>query len=130
MLPCVLGVTLLVACGDPRGRLAPPTVEVTLADGGTVPTPGVLRATVHATDENGLDSIVVSVRSSDLRIAEDTAFFALDAFDTSHDLEWLVPAGLADSTRVQVVARVVSYLRFSASDTATGYVRHGILTAR
>jgi len=125
----VLACALLAGCGDPRGRLAPPTVEVTLANGGTVPSPGVLRATVHATDETGLDSIIVSVRSSDLRIAEDTLFFPIDAFDDSHDLEWLVPAGLADSTRVQVVARVVSYLRFSASDTATGYVRHASQTA-
>jgi hypothetical protein len=120
-----LALLLTAACGDARHRPAPPVVELTLANGGVVPSPGVLRATLHVTDENGLDTLRVSIHSADERLIEDTLFFAFDAFDSTHNLEWMVPSGMSDGVGIQVVARARSYIGFSAADTVFGIVRRG-----
>jgi len=129
-LSWALVAVALAACTDPRARPTPPSIQVTLANGGVVASPGVLRGTLHATDEYGLDSILVSMHSADERLVTDSLYFASDAFDETRDLEWVVPAGMADGVGFQVVARVVSYIRFSSADTVFGIVRHTASNAR
>jgi len=129
-LACVLIAVVLAGCTDPRARPTPPSVQITLANGGVVASPGILRGTLHATDEYGLDSILVSIHSADERLITDSLYFASDAFDETRYLEWVVPAGMPDGIGFQVVARVVSYIRFSSADTVYGIIRHAASNAR
>ena len=118
-LCCALAgiVALGAGCTDPRSRPGPPTVQVTLEAGHTINSPGSILGSIYAYDENGLDSIVVSIHSADERLIGDSTFFSSEPFETTRPLVWQVPAGMSAGTGIQVVARVVNYIGFAAADT-------------
>lgn len=118
-LSCALAgmIALGAGCTDPRSRPGPPTVEVTLEADHTIASPGSILGSIYAYDENGLDSIVVSIHSADERLIGDSTFFSSEPFETTMPLIWQVPAGMSTGTGIQVVVRVVSYIGFAAADT-------------
>ena len=120
---CALaGLIALGACADPRSRPGPPTVEVTLDADHTIASPGEIIGSIYAYDERGLDSIIVSVHSTDGQLIGDSTFFSSEPFETTRPLIWQVPAGMSTGTGIQVVVRVVNYIGFAAADTVFGVV--------
>jgi hypothetical protein len=120
---CALaGLIALGACTDPRSRPRPPTVEVTLDANHAITSPGEIIGSIYVYDEQGLDSIVVSIHSTDGQLAGDSTFFSPDPFETTKPLLWQVPPGIPEDTWIQVVVRVVSYIGFASADTVFGVV--------
>lgn len=116
------GLIALGACTDPRSRPRPPTVEVTLDADHAITSPGEIIGSIYAYDEHGLDSMIVSIHSTDGQLVGDSTFFSSEPFETTTPLLWQVPAGMSEGTWIQVVVRVVSYIGFAAADTVLGTV--------
>jgi len=116
-----IAVTLcacLLACTDPRARPAPPTVKVFPAAGLRVTSPGAVLASIYATDVQGLDSIVVALRSTFSALQGDSTFLLPDTTAQTTNVVWQVPSGVPSGTSVVLRATAYNLIGFAARDSA------------
>jgi len=108
----------LLACTDPRARPAPPTVQVLAAAGQRVTSPGTVLASIYATDVQGLDSIVVSLRSTFSALQGDSTFLLPDTTAQTTNVIWTVPSGVPSGTSIVLRATAYNLIGFAARDSA------------
>jgi hypothetical protein len=114
-----LGVgACLLACTDPRARPAPPTVTVFVASGLRATSPGTIPTSISATDVQGLDSIVASLRSTFPALQGDSTYLLPDTTAQMTNVIWVVPAGVPAGTRVVLSATAYNLIGFAARDSA------------
>ena len=104
-------------CTDPRARVAPPTVRVTISPLVQVHSPGSIVASVYAYDFQGFDSLHVVLRSSAAPLNGDSLYLFPDTTEATTDVVWSVPSGVALGTSVTVAAKVWNLVGFAASDS-------------
>jgi len=108
----------LLACTDPRARPAPPTIKVFAAAGLRLTSPGAVLASIYATDVQGLDSIVVSLRSTFSALQGDSTFLVADTTAQTTNVIWQVPSGVPTGTRVVLLGTAYNLIGFAARDSA------------
>jgi hypothetical protein len=114
----VLGLcAFLLACTDPRARPAPPTIRVFAAAGLRLTSPGAVLASIHATDVQGLDSVVVSLRSTFSALEGDSTFLLPDTTAQTTNVVWQVPSGVPTGTRVVLLGTAYNLIGFAARDS-------------
>jgi hypothetical protein len=113
-------LALAAACTDPRPRPAPPTVVIDLEPDQIVASPGPLLGTLHVSDPNGIDSILVRLELGNGAVVGDSVFFVSgnDPFHATLPLDYQLVGGIPLRTVVRLVARATSYIGFYAADTA------------
>jgi hypothetical protein len=92
----VAAAVWLAACGTDRLRPGPPSLSIELPPGATVFSPDTLGLVVRAHDENGLDSVTVTILG---RTEEADAFNQVDAVDV---FLWPIPEGLTPGELVEI----------------------------
>lgn len=92
----VVAAAWLAACRTDRLRPGPPSLSIELPPGATVFSPDTLGLVVRAHDDNGLDSVTVTILG---RTEEADAFDQVDAVDV---FLWPIPEGLTPGELVQV----------------------------
>lgn len=115
-VPLCVGASLL-SCKDPRSRPAPPIVDVSVAPSFLLTSPDTIIGSMYAYDEDGLDRLTLSIRSADTTFSGDSLIFLPGDIEVTRSIRWVVPAGLAVGTPVNVVAKVVDFAGFATSDT-------------
>ncbi len=108
---------MAAACTDPRARPAPPSVKILLAASLHIASPGPLPFSVWAADNVGLDSIVVSLRSSSGTFGGDSTYLIPDTTETVVNGVWQVPSGLPFGTHITLLARAYNLVGFGARDS-------------
>jgi len=83
----VAGLTALVACGGDRPRPGPPLLTLEMPPGNVVTSPDTFIVWVHAQDDNGIDSLIVSFLD---QIRDVPAFNEIDVTD---GVFFIVPEG-------------------------------------
>jgi hypothetical protein len=83
-----LGAVLAAACGE-RQRPGPPTITLEAPPGNVVTSPDTFLVGVHASDDNGLDSIIVSF------LTEIRGIDAFEKLDFTDQVILTVPPGRA-----------------------------------
>jgi hypothetical protein len=106
---------LATACGGERKRPGPPTLTLEAPPGNVVTSPDTFAVGLHASDDNGLDSIIVSFLS-DVR--------GIDVFEKVDYTDYVifaVPAGHVVGEVLQIVgvARDLNGERASTSISVT-----------
>jgi hypothetical protein len=114
---------LLFSCTDPRARPAAPSVQLAVSPTLVVTSPGSIPASVYAFDAQGLDSIVVSVRSPVAALQGDSSYFLPDTSQQTISVVWTVPAGVPGGTSITLTAKAFNVLGIPASDSAILAVR-------
>lgn len=107
---------LLLACTDPRARVAPPTVQV-LVGTSTVVSPGHIPASIYAYAFQGFDSLRVMLRSAVPQLNGDSLYLFPDTTEATTDVIWTVPSGVPAGTKITLVAKVWNLIGFAASDS-------------
>jgi hypothetical protein len=92
----VAAAVWLAACRTDRLRPGPPSLSIELPPGATVFSPDTLGLVVRAHDENGLDSVTVTILG---RTEEADAFNQVDAVDV---FLWPIPEGLTPGELVEI----------------------------
>jgi hypothetical protein len=108
----------LLACTDPRARPAPPTVKLFIASGLRATSPGTIPASIYATDVEGLDSVVVALRSTFSALHGDSTFLLPDTTAQTTNVVWTVPSGVPTGTQITVRATAYNLIGFAARDSA------------
>jgi hypothetical protein len=87
-----------VGCTPDRLRPGPPSLVVEGPEGSTAFSPDTIAIAIFAQDDNGLDSLTVTVgdRTEDLDVFEDVEF--------SDILFWTIPEGLTPGELIDIVA--------------------------
>jgi len=122
LLPLCVCASVL-CCTDPRARVAPPTVQVTVSPFILVHSPGSIPTSVYAYDFQGFDSVRISLRSSFTALNADSLFLFPDTTEATTDVDWTVPSGVPLGTQITVAAKVWNLVGFSASDSTILTVR-------
>jgi len=107
----------VLSCTDPRARVEPPTVRVTVSPIFQVHSPGTIPTSVYAYDFQGFDSVRIALRSSFTAVNADSLFLFPDTTEVTTDLDWAVPSGVPLGTEITVTAKVWNLVGFSASDS-------------
>lgn len=129
-LPTTVACLLLISCTDPRARPAPPQVELSFSPDLVVKSPGAIVGSLYVYDGDGINTINVSIRSSDSMMVVDSPVNPGDLFETTQSLAFIVPRGMAIGTQIQLVARVTDFVGFAAADTAFFTVQDTVSAAR
>ncbi len=108
----------LLACTDPRARPAPPSVHVLVSSSLEVRSPGAIPATIYATDLQGLDSLVVSLRSGFASLQGDSTYLIPDTTVQTTNVIWTVPSGVPAGTQIVLGATAYNLIGFAAKDSA------------
>jgi hypothetical protein len=108
----------LLACTDPRARPAPPTVRIFVASGLRATSPGTIATSISATDIQGLDSIVASLRSTFPGLQGDSTYLLPDTTAQTTSVIWAVPGGVPTGTRIVLFATAYNLIGFAARDSA------------
>ena len=111
-------VLLLVACTDPRARPVAPIVQLSFAPSFRLESPGSIVASLYLYDEDGLDSLDVSVRSANSTLVGDSITLFGGDQELTLPVSWQVPSGIPIGTAVTLVARARDFKGFVAADTA------------
>ena len=106
-----------LCCTDPRARVAPPTLRVTLFPIVQVHSPGSIGASIYAYDFQGFDSLRVVLRSSAAPLNGDSLYLFPDTTEATTDVLWDVPSGIPAGTQATVAAKVWNLVGFAASDS-------------
>lgn len=107
-----------LGCTDPRSRVEPPTVQIVLAPGLHVRSPGQIAASVYAYAFQGFDSIRVSLASGVPGLGGDSLYLYPDTTEATTPVVWDVPTGVPPGTRITLVAKVWNLIGFAATDSA------------
>jgi hypothetical protein len=86
----------LAGCGSDRLRPGPPTLSIELPPGATVFSPDTLGLAVRAHDDNGLDSVTVTILG---HTEEANAFNQVDVVD---GFLWPIPEGLIPGELIEI----------------------------
>lgn len=76
------------ACSPDRLRPGPPSLVIEVPEGNTVTSPDTMPMRVYVRDDNGLDSVTVSLRDLTVEIN------AFDRVEYADIIEWPIPEGL------------------------------------
>jgi hypothetical protein len=114
------------ACTDPRPRPVPPTVRLTLSTTVRPTSPGDLVGSLYLYDANGLDSVRMKVDLDNGRQIGDSTFFPSDPIEVTRPFLWRLPGRIPVGTRIQIVARTISYIGFEAADTVFAVVADSV----
>jgi len=109
---------LLLSCTDPRARVTPPTIRITVSPIFQVHSPGTIPTSVYAYDFQGFDSVDVAVRSTGAPLNADSLFLYPDTTEATTDVVWSVPAGIPLGTKITVAAKVWNLVGFVATDSS------------
>ena len=93
-----LAALTLAACGGERQRPGPPTISLELPVGHVVASPDTFAVGLHARDDNGLDSVVVTF------LGERREVFAFNEIEVSDFVVFTVPEGRIVGELVEVEA--------------------------
>jgi hypothetical protein len=114
----------MLACTDPRARVPPPTIQVTVSPSLQVRSPGSIPASIYAADFQGFDSVRVALRSATApQLNGDSLYLFPDTTAATTDVLWNVPSGVPVGTQIVLVAKVWNLVGFAATDSV-------ILTSR
>jgi hypothetical protein len=117
MLSVGVGACLL-ACTDPRARPAPPSVTLFVSSGLRISSPGTIPTSISATDAQGLDSLVVSLRSTYGPLHGDSTYLLRDTTEQTTAVVWSVPGGVPGGTTIVLAAIAYNLVGFAARDSA------------
>ncbi len=107
----------LLACTDPRARVAPPTVRITLPIGFVARSPGSIPASIFCYDFQGFDSLHVTLRSTLAQLNGDSLYLFPDTTEATTDVQWSVPTGVPAGTQITLVAKLWNLVGFAATDS-------------
>ena len=107
----------VLCCTDPRARVEPPTVRVTVSPIFQVHSPGTIPTSVYAYDVEGFDSVRIALRSSVTAVNADSLLLFPDTTEATTDVVWAVPSGVPLGTQITVFAKVWNLVGFGASDS-------------
>ncbi len=79
--------------------------------------PGSIPFSVWAADAVGLDSVVVSLRSTASALGGDSTYLLPDTVETLVNVLWQVPSGLAFGTKITLFAKAYNVVGFEAEDS-------------
>lgn len=108
----------VLACTDPRPRVAPPTIQVIVLPSVKVLSPGSIPASIYCFDFQGFDSMRVFLRSPNPQLNGDSLYLFPDTTEATTDVIWTVPSGIPAGTKVTLVAKVWNLVGFAAADSA------------
>ncbi|MFI5207786.1 MAG: hypothetical protein ACHQX4_07180 [Gemmatimonadales bacterium] len=111
-------ILLLACCTDPRARPVAPIVQLSFAPGFRLKSPGSVVASLYLFDEDGLDSLDVSVRSADSALVGDSITLFGGDQELTLPVSWQVPSGIPIGTAVTLIARARDFKGFITADTA------------
>ncbi len=109
---------LWLSCTDPRARVAPPTIRITVSPILQVHSPGTIPTSVYTYDFQGFDSVDVTERSSAAPLNADSLFLYPDTTEATTDVVWAVPSGIPLGTKITVAAKVWNLVGFVATDSS------------
>jgi hypothetical protein len=113
----LLVALLAAACTDPRGRPAPPSVQLLVSPALVVRSPGTILATVAIHDATGFDSMRATLASSVPALQGDQLFLFPDTTEVTQDVRWDVPAGVPSGTRITLLAKAWNLIGFVGIDS-------------
>jgi hypothetical protein len=108
----------VIACTDPRPRVAPPTIQVLVNITDHPKSPGDIFAAIHAFDAAGFDSVHVTLKSNAPGFGGDSLYLFPDTTEATLNVHWTVPAGIPAGTPITLSAKVWNLIGFAASDSA------------
>lgn len=108
----------------------PPIAELQFAPTFALTSPGRILGSIHMLDDDGLDSVKVSVRSADSVLVGDSVFFLPFSAEVTLPINWIVPAGIATGTTVTIIAGVTDFAGFFTADTVQLAVQDSTVTIR
>jgi hypothetical protein len=114
----LVALLLLVSCTDPRARPVAPIVQFSFAPGFRLKSPGSVAASLHLFDEDGLQSLELSITSADSALAGDSTISFGGDLELIRPVSWQVPSGIPIGTAVTLIARVLYFKGFVTADTA------------
>jgi hypothetical protein len=108
----------MLSCTDPRARVRPPTIQVTVSPGLQVRSPGTIPASIYCADFQGFDSLRVALRSTSApQLDGDSLYLFPDTTVATTTVVWSVPSGVPAGSRITLVAKVWNLVGFVASDS-------------
>lgn len=114
---CLAGCLLLLSCTDPRARVAPPTVRITVSPALVLRSPGSIPASIFCYDVQGFDSLRVALRSAIQPLNGDSLYLFPDTTEATTDVLWSVPTGIPAGTQITLVAKLWNLVGFAATDS-------------
>jgi hypothetical protein len=96
-LPLLILTAALAACKPERLRPGPPSLVIEGPDGSTVFSPDTIGISVFARDDNGLDSVTITV------LGRTEELGAFDRVEVSDVFIWQIPPGLAAGELVEIL---------------------------
>lgn len=112
-----LALLVVLGCTDPRPRIAPPIVQVLVSSTLTVTSPGSIPVSIYAYDVQGLDQVLVSVRSGQPTLDGDSTFVFTNQNEQTLSLVWPVPQNIPLGTRITLAAKARNLIGFTALDS-------------
>ncbi len=107
----------VLSCTDPRPRIAAPTVDRLVSSSLRITSPGSMPLAIYAYDPQGLDQVLVTIRSGHPTLDGDTTLVFTEQNEQTLNLVWPVPAGIAAGTGITLAAKVKNVIGFETSDT-------------
>ncbi len=108
---------LLIACTDPRARVAAPTVKLYASSAIQVTSPGTIPVSIYAYDVQGLDQVLVTIHAGISGLDGDTTFVLSDQNEQTLSLVWPVPHNVPAGTQITLAAKARNVIGFAAFDT-------------
>lgn len=112
-----LALLAATACTDPRPRVAPPTVRIQVSSTLQVTSPGTIPAAIYVYDVQGLDQVVVSVRSGQPTLDGDSTFVFTNQNEQTVNVAWHVPPSIPNGTRISLSAKAKNLIGLVAADS-------------
>lgn len=104
-------------CTDPRSRIAAPTVKLQVSQTLKVTSPGTIPLSIYAYDPQGLDRVLVNVRSGYATLDGDSTLVFTEQYEQTLNLVWLVPDRIPVGTQITLAAKARNVIGFDGSDT-------------
>jgi hypothetical protein len=108
---------LVLSCTDPRPRIAPPTVQVIVPSNLRVRSPGTIPVSIYTYDAQGLDQLLVSVRSGHPTLDGDSTIVLTNPNEETVDVVWQVPADIPLGTLITLSAKAKNTIGFVSADS-------------
>jgi len=108
----------MLHCTDPRARVPPPLIQITIPPALQVRSPGSIPASIYCADFQGFDSLRVTLRSATApQLAGDSLYLFPDTTAATTDVLWNVPSGIPAGTEIVLHAKVWNLVGFAAADS-------------
>ena len=79
--------------------------------------PGSIPASIYAYDSQGLDRLVVSVRSDSGTFQGDSTYLFAGTNEQTMNVLWTVPVGIPFQSRITLIAKAKNLIGFTATDS-------------